>query len=303
MNFFLATDIGEEISEKVSENSTEKVSELSKLFDGFSSKMISLGINIINAVIIFIIGKIIIKLLRKLSKKIIGRTSADEAVVKFVDSIIKITGYFIVFIVICSELGIETTSFITVLGSAGVAIGLALQGSLSNFAGGVLLLLTRPFKVGDYVVIEGHEGIVKKVDIIYTTIVKFDNTIINCPNGDVAKKVIINYSNENGKRVDVKFSVHYDSDINKAKKIVMDVIRNCKYVDKERENNVVVMKLADSGIDMETRAWVKPDDYWDAYFYLIENIKTELEKNNIEIPYNQLEVHINNKNDNNADNM
>ena len=115
--------------------------------------------------------------------------------------------------------------------------------------------------------------------------------------------MIINYSNENGKRVDVKFSVHYDSDINKAKKIVMDVIRNCKYVDKERENNVVVMKLADSGIDMETRAWVKPDDYWDAYFYLIENIKTELEKNNIEIPYNQLEVHINNKNDNNADNM
>ena len=138
MNFFLATDIGEEISEKVSENSAEKVSELSKLFDGFSSKMISLGINIINAVIIFIIGKIIIKLLRKLFKKIIGRTSADEAVVKFVDSIIKITGYFIVFIVICSELGIETTSFITVLGSAGVAIGLALQGSLSNFAGGVL---------------------------------------------------------------------------------------------------------------------------------------------------------------------
>ena len=178
MNFFLASDISNEISEKVSENNVENLKKVSSLFDNFTEKIIDFGLNIINAIILFIIGKIVIKIMRKIAKKILNKTSADTAVIKFVDSIVKIVGYFILFIVICAEIGIETTSFITLLGSAGVAVGLALQGSLSNFAGGVLILLTKPFKTGDYVKILGEEGIVKKIDIIYTTITKYDNTIV-----------------------------------------------------------------------------------------------------------------------------
>lgn len=297
MNFFLASDISNEISEKVSENSVENLKKVSSLFDNFTEKIIDFGLNIINAIILFIIGKIVIKIMRKIAKKILYKTSADTAVIKFVDSIVKIAGYFILFIVICAEIGIETTSFITLLGSAGVAVGLALQGSLSNFAGGVLILVTKPFKTGDYVKILGEEGIVKKIDIIYTTITKYDNTIVKCPNGDVTKNVIVNYSNENGKRVDVKFSIHYENDIEKAKKIALDVVKQCPYVDENDErNDIVVVSLADSGVEMETRAWVDTPDYWNAFYYLTETIKVELEKNDIVIPYNQLEVHISNNN-------
>ena len=176
-----------------------------------------------------------------------------------------------------------------------MSIGLALQGSLANFAGGVLILLSKPFIIGDYVMINGEEGTVTKIDIVYTTLVKADNRVIKCPNGEVANNTIINFTNQDGRRVDVKFSIHYDADIEQAKTIVKHVIDKSPYTLKDKPNDVVVMLLDESGVNLETRAWVAPKDYWDAYFYLNEHIKNELEKNSIIIPYNQLEVHVNSK--------
>lgn len=290
MNFLFANSV-EEIQSNV-DKLNEDVSKLTKFLDTALEKLIDFGFSIIVAIIIFLIGKIIIKLVRKFIKNIFTKSKVDEGVIKFIDSIVNVAGYIIVLIIICAEIGIQTTSFVTLLGTAGLSVGLALQGSLSNFAGGILILVSKPFKIGDYVMIDGEEGTVIKIDIVYTTLVKYDNRIIKCPNGEVSNKTIVNYTNMDGRRVDVKFSVHYDSDISKAKEIVTNIILNCPYTLKEKKNNVVVTKLDESSVNLETRAWVRPDDYWDAYFYLNEAIKSELEKNNIIIPYNQLEVHV-----------
>lgn len=294
MKFLLASNVSEEVESGL--NKLNKgVSALPGTLDKMVDKLIDFGWHLLIAIAIFAVGKIVIRLIRKLVKNIFKKSNADEGVVKFVDSLVKFVGYVIVLIIICSEIGIETTSFITLLGTAGLSIGLALQGSLSNFAGGVLILLSKPFIIGDYVMINGEEGTVTKIDIVYTTLVKADNRVIKCPNGEVANNTIINYTNQDGRRVDVKFSIHYDADIEQAKDIVKQVIENSPYTLKDKPNDVVVMLLDESGVNLETRAWVQPKDYWDAYFYLNEHIKTELEKNDIIIPYNQLEVHVNSK--------
>lgn len=294
MKFLLASNVSEEVESGLNELNKE-VSALTGTLDKMVDKLIDFGWHLLIAIAIFAVGKVVIRLMRKLVKNILKKSNADEGVVKFVDSLVKFTGYVIVLIIICSEIGIETTSFITLLGTAGLSIGLALQGSLANFAGGVLILLSKPFIIGDYVMINGEEGTVTKIDIVYTTLVKADNRVIKCPNGEVANNTIINFTNQDGRRVDVKFSIHYDADIEQAKDIVKQVIENSPYTLKDKQNDVVVMLLDESGVNLETRAWVEPKDYWDAYFYLNEHIKKELEKNDIIIPYNQLEVHVNSK--------
>ena len=290
MNMLLANGVSE--IENMEKNVSKFASTLDKLWD----KLIDFGISIIIAIVIFIIGKIIIKLVRKLIKNIFNKSSADEGAAKFVDSLVKFAGYVIVIIIICGQIGIETTSLITLLGTAGLSTGLALQGSLSNFAGGVLILLSKPFVIGDYVLINNVEGTVTKIDIVYTTLLTPDGKVIKCPNGEVSNNTIVNYSNQDGRRVDVKFSIHYDSDVEKAKSIVRDVIINSPYVIKEKDSDVVVMLLDESSVNMETRAWVESVNYWNEYFYLTEHIKSELEKNGIVIPYNQLEVKVTNGN-------
>jgi small conductance mechanosensitive channel len=294
MKFILASNVSEEVESGLNELNKE-VSALTGTLDKMVDKLIDFGWHLLIAIAIFAVGKVVIRLMRKLVKNIFKKSNADEGVVKFVDSLVKFTGYVIVLIIICSEIGIETTSFITLLGTAGLSIGLALQGSLANFAGGVLILLSKPFIIGDYVMINGEEGTVTKIDIVYTTLVKADNRVIKCPNGEVANNTIINFTNQDGRRVDVKFSIHYDANIEQAKDIVKQVIENSPYTLKDKPNDVVVMLLDESGVNLETRAWVEPKDYWDAYFYLNEHIKNELEKNGIIIPYNQLEVHVNSK--------
>ncbi len=293
MEFLLAADnvVDELDAEKISQD----VSRLAKFTDSMVDKLINFGFSILVAIIIFVIGKIIIKFVRKFVKKLLLKSTVDLGVVKFIDSIIKVVGYVMVLIIICGEIGIQTTSFITLLGTGGLSIGLALQGSLANFAGGVLILVSKPFIIGDYVQICGEEGIVKKIDIIYTTLVKYDNRIIKCPNGEVANNTIINYSNEDGRRVDVKFSVHYDSDLANVKNVVRDIISKCPYTLKDRSNDVAITKLDDSAIVLEARVWVETKDYWQAYDYLNEHIKTGLDEKDIVIPYNQLDVHISNK--------
>lgn len=289
MKFILASNVSEEVESGLNELNKE-VSALTGTLDKMVDKLIDFGWHLLIAIAIFAVGKVVIRLMRKLVKNIFKKSNADEGVVKFVDSLVKFTGYVIVLIIICSEIGIETTSFITLLGTAGLSIGLALQGSLANFAGGVLILLSKPFIIGDYVMINGEEGTVTKIDIVYTTLVKADNRVIKCPNGEVANNTIINFTNQDGRRVDVKFSIHYDANIEQAKDIVKQVIENSPYTLKDKPNDVVVMLLDESGVNLETRAWVEPKDYWDAYFYLNEHIKNELEKNGIIIQIGRAHV-------------
>lgn len=204
-------------------------------------------------------------------------------------------GYIIIVIIICGQIGIQTTSFITLLGTAGVSIGLALQGSLSNFAGGVLILVTKPFIVGDYIKIDGAqeaEGTVLKIDIIYTTLSTADNRSIKVPNGTVANSTLINVTNQTKRRVEVMVGISYDDDIKKAKEIATEVMNSCQYILPEESNLVVVKELAESSVNLEIRLWTKTEDYWSAKFDINERIKYEFDKNRISIPFNQLDVHV-----------
>lgn len=292
--FWLTASATDEIQANVEEMQNE-VSKLTELLDGALNKLIDFGFDVLSAIIIFVIGRIALKLIRKLFKNIFNKSNVDVGVVRFVDSFIKGIGYIIIIIIICGQIGIETTSLITLLGTASLSIGLALEGCLSNFAGGVLILVTKPFVVGDYVKIDGSqdvEGSVEKIDIIYTTLTTIDNKSIKIPNGTVANSILTNVTNQTKRRVDVMVGISYDDDVKKAKEIANDVMNSCKYIMSEEENVVVVKELGESSINLEIRMWTATDDYWNAKFDINERIKAEFDKNGISIPYNQLDVHV-----------
>lgn len=291
----VATDAAQEIQENVDEIH-KSVDKLSNLTDGLLNRLIDFGFDILIAIAIFVIGKVILQLVRKFVKRLLSKSSVDVGVEKFVDSLIKFVGYIIILITICGQIGIQTTSFITLLGTAGLSIGLALQGCLANFAGGVLILLSKPFKVGDYILLAdvggNIEGTVEKIDIIHTTLTTIDNKVIQCPNGTVSNSVLINVTNQDVRRVDVEVGIHYEDDMRKAKSIAEQVMNQCPYILNQQDNMVVVKSLGESSVILEIRMWTKSEDYWQGKFYLNEYIKDAFEKNGIRIPYNQLDVHI-----------
>lgn len=292
--YLFATEVADDIQSNVKDMQND-VSKLAEIIDGAMDKIIDFGFDVLSAIIIFIVGRIVLKLIQKLFKNILTKSNVDVGVVKFVDSFIKVVGYIIILIIICGQIGIQTTSLITLLGTASLSIGLALEGCLSNFAGGVLILVTKPFVVGDYIKIDGSqdaEGNVEKIDIIYTTLNTVDNKSIKIPNGTVANSIITNVTHQIKRRVNVEVGIHYDDDIAKAKDIAYDVMNNCQYILKDEENVVVVKQLAESSIILELRMWTSTDDYWNGKFYLNEEIKKAYDKNGIRIPYNQLDVNV-----------
>ena len=192
-------------------------------------------------------------------------------------------------------MGIATSSFIAILGSAGLAVGLALQGSLTNFAGGILILLVKPFKVGDYIIYggTGEEGTVSKIDIFYTNIITGDNRKIVIPNGSVANSTLVNVTAYDKRRVDLEIGISYAADISQAKEVIKKVASECDTVLKNEEIFVFVSNLDASQVTMGLRVWCKTEDYWQTKFDLTEQIKNVLDDNNIEIPFNQLQIHVN----------
>ncbi len=255
----------------------------------------SFGLKLIAALVTLLIGSKLIKYSKKWIKKSPKLDKVDMGVRTFLASFLSITLYIILFISIAMILGIPTTSFITALASCGVAIGLALQGALGNLAGGIMILVFKPFKVGDYISTASTSGTVTNITIMYTVLTTPDNKVITIPNGTLTNSVIENYSASNTRRVDLTFTTGYDCDINKVKEILLDVINKHEKVLKDPEPFARLTNHGDSALVYTARAWCKAEDYWDVNFDLIESVKKEFDANNISIPYPQMDIHINNK--------
>ena len=239
-----------------------------------------------------IIAGQLIKFLSRMLEKFLKKINVDLTVRKFLLSTLKVLLYAMVVLGLSERLGINQGSVVAILGSAGVAIGLAWQGSLSNFAGGMIILFSRPFVRGDYIITPKAEGIVDTIGVIYTILLTPDNKRISIPNGALANDVITNVTANDTRRIDIQVGVSYDSDIRKAKKLIKDAIDENGLILKNKEILTYVSDLASSAVILGGRAWCKTDDYWTVRWGIIEEIKVKFDKNGIEIPYNQLEVHL-----------
>ena len=246
---------------------------------------------IIGLIILFIAFKVVNfiakRLQRRLDKKNVDKTIANVTV-KALKLVLKI----MVFLLFLGYVGIETAGIGTIIGSVSVCIGLAVQGSLSNFAGGIVILVMRPFKLGDFIEAQGHSGTVTDIKMFYTYLNTPDNKVVMIPNGTLGNGDIINYSKEEERRVDLVFSVDYSTDLKLAKEIIEKEIENHQLILKDKGYFVRLGEMAASSLDIKTRVWVKNADYWTVYFDLLENVKKKFDENNISVPFNQLDVHI-----------
>lgn len=244
------------------------------------------------AIITLLIGLWVIGLVGRLLKVSMEKSKVDPTLVPFISSLVGWILKLLLFISVASMIGIATTSFIAVLGAAGLAIGLALQGSLANFAGGVLIMIFKPYRVGDLVEAQGQLGTVKEVQIFNTILVNFESKQIIIPNGLMSNGTITNYSVEGLIRVDLTVGISYDADVEKAKSVLLDVMNNHSLVVNEPAPFVGVNGFGDSSVDLVVRPHCKPEDYWDVYFDINEQIKIALDSNNIAIPFPQRDVHL-----------
>lgn len=254
--------------------------------------MLGFALRVVLAVIIYFIGGKIIKWLRKILRRALERSNVDEGVRQFLDSCTKMALYFILIMIVVNQLGIETTSVVAVLGSAGLTIGLALQGSLANFAGGVLILLFKPFKVGDYIIEDTHknEGTVSEIMIFYTKLITVDNKVIVIPNGTLANASLTNVTDQEKRRLDLYVGISYEADIKTAKNVLQELLLQEPARIAEEEITVFVDALEDSSVKLGCRVWLKAEEYWQAKWRLTEGMKEKLEEAGIEIPYNQLTI-------------
>jgi len=250
------------------------------------------GIKVILALLILFFGRIIAKLITKIVGRIMDRSKVDPTVVKFVGSLTYIALMAFIIIAALGQLGIQTASFIAVLAAAGLAIGLALQGSLSNFAAGFLMIIFRPFTVGDFIEGAGTAGTVEEISIFTTVLKTPDNKTVIIPNARLSEDNIVNWTTKGTRRVDLVMGIGYDDDIDKAKQIMADVIAKEERVLKNPAPQIALVELADSSVNFVVRPWVNAGDYWDAYFALTENIKKAFDANGISIPFPQRDVHV-----------
>lgn len=259
---------------------------------GMVPSLLGFLIQLLVAVLVLLVGSKIIKALVKLLDKSLRRSKAETGVVTFLCSLVKYALYFILAMIILGQFGVTTSSVVAVLGSAGLTLGLALQGSLSNFAGGVLILLLKPFVVGDYIIDggTGREGTVSSITIFYTRLLTVDNQLIMIPNGALSNSSITNISHMEKRMIDLRVGISYDADLVRAKKVLEDLVTGDEAALREDPISVFVAELAESSVQMGIRVWVKNEDYWPAKWRLTENIKIALDANEIPIPYPQLDV-------------
>ncbi len=261
-------------------------------FESLIPDLFNFALQVIIAIIVYAVGAKLIKMTVKIVRKTLERRNTDIGVIQFLSALIRYSMYFVLFMVILNLFGIATTSAVAVLGSCGVAVGLALQGSLANFAGGVLILLLKPFVVGDYIIEGANEGTVYEISIFYTKLKTVDNKVIVIPNGNLSNSSLINVSHMDNRRVDVAVGIAYEADIRTAKDILYKVAEKDPARLPDEDIIVAVDNLGASSVDMTVRIWVKSEDYWPTKWRLTENIKYALDENNISIPYQQIDVQI-----------
>ena len=253
---------------------------------------IDLGGRILAALIIFIIGKILVNWANKLFAKMLEKRKVEPSIQSFLKSIVNITLLVLLFLAVIGKLGIELTSFAALLASAGVAIGMALSGNLSNFAGGVIILVFRPYKVGDYIEAStGAAGTVTDIQIFHTVLTTPDNKVVFAPNGAMSGAVVTNYSRKDTRRVDFLFGVEYGTDFNQAKSIIMEVINKDSRILKDPAPFVELGALADSSVNITVRVWVNAADYWAVNFDMNKNVYATFNEKGISFPFPQLTVH------------
>ncbi|WP_062055430.1 mechanosensitive ion channel family protein [Aquimarina longa] len=247
---------------------------------------------LISAIVILFVGIWVINIISRVLRKFFQKKDYDETLENFLYEIINIGLKILLLILVITQLGVQTSSLVAVLGAAGLAVGLALQGSLANFAGGVLILFFKPFKIGDFIEAQGVSGTVKEISIFTTKLTTFGNQLAIIPNGKLSNDNIVNYSSEGIRRDKIDIGISYTSNIKEAKQILLDIINTQEQVIKEPAPEVMVTDLGDSAITIQLRYWASNDDFWAVHFYTIEEAKKQLEANNISLPFPQREVHL-----------
>ncbi len=271
----------------------DSISQVNSWLSNNSDILIQYGVNIVSAILILFIGNIIVKGIANSVSKVLSKKEMDPAVVEFINGLIRYLLFVIVLIAALGRVGVQTASVVAVIGAAGLAVGLALQGSLSNFAAGILIVAFRPFKSGDFVEIAGVAGIVEAIQIFQTVLKTGDNKMVVVPNSSVIGGAITNYSRHPMRRIDLTIGVSYKANLKQTKQVLKNVVEADARVLKEKDVTVGVVALADSSVNFVVRPWVKTEDYWAVYFDLMQAIKEALDENGIEIPFPQMDVHLN----------
>lgn len=254
---------------------------------------VAFGLTLLKAIIVAVVGWYLIKFICKWAKKILLRSRLDDGISGFLSSVLRTILQALLVIMVIGIMGIPMSSIVALIGSAGLAIGLALQGCLTNFAGGVLILIVKPFKVGDYIIdSNGNEGTVTAIDVIYTKLLTADHKSVTIPNGTLANSTVINTTKEDRRRLDFDVSISYEEDIDRVKSVLMDVAGACTCRLEDQECTTFVRSFDPSAVKITLRFWVKSEDYWTVKWEMQESIKKHFDQNEISIPYDQLDVHV-----------
>ena len=287
------TTAAEEVVE-TTKNAVEEMNQFTAYLQENIPNIIGFGVKVLFAILFFLVGRAVIKWIRKIVRHSMERSNADVGVRQFVDSVLKVVLYFILLFSIATKFGVDAASVAALIASGGVAIGLALQGSLSNFAGGVLILLLKPFEVGDYIIEDTNknEGTVKEIQIFYTKLSTIDNKTIVIPNGILTNNSLTNATAKDERRLDLKVDIAYEASIKEAKAVIETILKNDEAVLQDEDINVFVDALGESSVVLGARAWTKNEDFWSAKWRILEEIKEQLDEHHISIPYQQLMVHI-----------
>lgn len=257
--------------------------------------------NLIASVLILLIGLVVIKLIMHVVRKTLEKSSIDQVLYHFIAKIVKISLWVVLILMIMERFGFKISSLLTVLAAAGAAIALALKDSLANVAGGIMILINKPFSQDDYVDINGATGKVKKIDLFVTHLHTYDNKVVTIPNGVVNTSILTNYTKEALRRVDCKFSIAYDNDITKVKEILAQIADSNELILKEPEPIIGVAAHGDSSVSMDLMAWCSTEDYYDVKYYLEEEVKLAFDREGIEIPFPQMDIHIRERKEKNVE--
>lgn len=289
-----ATDELQQSAEASVNEVTQNMSQFNTYIQEHIPNLISIGLKLVVAIVIFMIGRVIIKWVRKSVRYSFQVKETDAGIATFVDSLLKFGLYILLFIVIAGNLGIELSSITVLFASAGVGISLALQDFITNFAGGIMILVLRPFTVGDYIIEDTNknEGTVKEIKVFYTKLMTIENKVIVIPNGKLTNNSLTNVTERDERRLDLKVGISYESDLKKAKQILEELLLNHPNILTNEDWKVFVDSLGDSSVVLGIRAYVKMEKYWDTRWDILEQIKLTFDKEGIDIPYNQLTVHM-----------